>query len=393
VRIVLSVETFLPKIDGIVNIACLTLDYLSRYKIESIIVAPAQGVNDYANTPVIGIPCIVNPIYPEGRISFPTIKLYHAIRDFEPDLVHAIDPGFIGVGALISAKYLRLPTIASYHLSMSRAARDYGLGFLSSPIRRIRLWGFNEVDHALAPSRRAQRMLQENGVRRVGWWRRGVDAQRFHPRFRSNEMRNLLSDSHPEKVILLYVGRIAPEKCLHHLKQVLEEIPNTHLALIGGGPQQAELELLFKGLPVTFAGYLQGEQLSAAYASADIFAFTSAHESFGLVLAEAIASGIPVVSSRVGGAEDIIQHGETGYIFDVDDAQGFKSYIAVLATNPQVRKDMGERARQFAETLNWDEMMQELIYFYEDILREKGRNPGLSPINRPKSALLQPRRM
>jgi glycosyltransferase involved in cell wall biosynthesis len=387
-RIAFSVETFLPKIDGIVTIACLTLEYLRENGVNTILLAPQQGIREYADAPVIGVPCIVNPLYPEGRVSFPTPNTYRVIRDFHPDLVHAIDPGFIGAGALFAAKSLRVPTVASYHLSLSRAAKDYGLGFLEKPIRAMRIWGFNAVDHALAPSRQAQNLLRSGGVRRVGWWRRGVDCERFHPRFRNFEMRQRLSNGHPDDVILLYVGRLAPEKGLHLLKPLLEHISGARLALIGDGPHRGYLEGLFKGLPVVFMGYCQGEELATAYASADIFTFASSHESFGLVLAEAIASGLPVVSSRVGGADDIIQHGETGYIFDVGQMDRIEEYVYELATNEEKRKQMGLQARRFAETLKWDEIMRELIYFYEDIIREKGGNLQFTPTDRRKSPLL-----
>jgi len=390
-RIVLSVETFLPKIDGIAAITCLTLEHLQQHKIGAMLLAPEQGGREYAGAEVIGVPCVTNPWYPEGKISFPTPNVYQAIRKFKPDLLHAIDPGFIGAGALISAKFLRIPTVASYHLSLSRAAKDYGLGLLARPIRRLRVWGFNAVDHALAPSRSAQAQLRTYGVRRVGWWRRGVDSQQFHPRFRNAEMRTRLSDGNPEEVLLLYVGRLAPEKRLHLLHPVLEQNPNTHLALIGDGPARQSLVALFAGMPVTFTGYLRGDDLAAAYASADAFVFTSAHESFGLVLAEAIASGLPVLSSRVGGAEDIILHGETGYIFDVEDVASLQEYIHILVTDHEKRQAMGSRARRFAETLAWPEIMSDLIYFYEDILREKGQETEFSPSDRFQSTMLEPR--
>jgi len=390
-RIALSVETFLPKIDGIVTIACLTLDYLEQQGVKTFILAPEQGVHNYAGTPVGGVASVVNPLYPEGRISIPSFSTYCMMRDFRPDLVHAIDPGFIGLAALLSAKHLRIPTVASYHLSLSNAAKDYGLGLLEKPIRATRIWGFNAVDHALAPSRQAQRSLQSEGVRRVGWWRRGVDFKQFHPKFRSSEMRARLAQEHPEHTLLLYVGRLAPEKRLHLLKPILETIPGTHLALVGDGPHRKHLQQLFAEMPVTFTGYLTGKELAAAYASADIFVFPSHHESFGLVLAEALASGIPVVSSRVGGAEDVIHHNETGYIFDTDDISRFRHYVCTLVTDREKREQMGAKARKFAETLGWDAIMRDLIHFYEDILLEQGWDPGISSRSRPASPMLQPK--
>ncbi len=252
----------------------------------------------------------------------------------------------------------------------------------------MRVWGFNFVDFALAPSKVARRRLLQHGVHRVGHWRRGVDSQKFNPKFRSQAMREKLSNGNPDSVILLYVGRLSPEKHVHHLKTVLENNPNTCLALVGRGPKEDELRELFRDLPVNFIGYLTGEELSAAYASADIFMFTSSHEAFGLVLGEAIASGLPVVTTRVGGAEDVVEHGESGFIVEVNDALQMAKYVHVLAQDSERRIEMGQRARNIAESLQWDDMMRELIYFYEDVVRTaKGRDPGLSPRERPVSPL------
>jgi glycosyltransferase involved in cell wall biosynthesis len=392
-RIALTVETFLPKIDGIVNIACLTLDYLRQYNIEATIFAPDQGVKHYKDVPIVGLPCIVDPWYPEGKICFPTPNTtYFALRRFKPDLVHMIDPGFVGLGVGLSAKALGVPTVGSYHLSISQLARDFGLPWLEKPVRALRVWGFNYVDHALAPSKVARRRMLQHGVHRVGLWRRGVDSQKFHPRYRSQAMRERLSNGNPDAVILLYVGRLSPEKHVHHLKTVLENTPNACLALLGGGPKEQELRELFKGLPVNFVGYLTGADLAEAYASADIFVFTSSHEAFGLVLGEAIASGLPIVTTRVGGSEDVIQHATSGYIVEVNDAQQMAHYVRELALDPEKRLQMGQKAREIAESLQWDDIMRELIYFYEDVVRTAtGRDPRLSPTERPKSPLFLPK--
>ncbi|MBK8033257.1 MAG: glycosyltransferase family 1 protein [Chloroflexi bacterium] len=391
-RIALSVETFLPKIDGIVKIACLTLDYLRQYNIEAVIYAPDQGVKNYKDVPVIGLPCFVDPWYPEGKISIPTPNTYLSLRRFKPDLVHLIDPGFVGLAVGLSAKVLGVPTVGSYHLSISQIVKDFGIPLAEKPIRALRVWGFNYVDHALAPSKVARRRMLQHGVHQVGLWRRGVDSQQFHPRFRSQAMRERLSNGKPDSVILLYVGRLSPEKQVHILKKALEETPNVCLALLGGGPKEEELRELFEGLPVNFVGYLQGQELAEAYASADIFTFTSRHEAFGLVLGEAIASGLPVVTTRVGGAEDVVQHGSSGYIVEVDGVDQMADYIRELAADPDRRALMGQRARETAETLQWDDMMRELIYFYEDVVRTStGRDPRLSPQGRPKSPMFLPK--
>src|SRR5262249_6446818 len=156
---------------------------------------------------------------------------------------------------------------------------------------------------------------------KVGLWRRGVDAEQYHPRFRDAAMRDMLSDGHPDEILLLYVGRLAAEKQIEQLRPVLERVRGTRLALVGAGPYQQALGRKFAGLPVNCVGYLRGEPLAMDYASGDIFTFTSGFGGFVLVLLEAMRSGIPVVSSRVGGAQDMVQEGVSGYTFAVNDVE------------------------------------------------------------------------
>jgi glycosyltransferase involved in cell wall biosynthesis len=205
----------------------------------------------------------------------------------------------------------------------------------------------------------------------VGLWRRGVDAERFHPRYRDNEMRALLTDGHPEDTILLYVGRLSSEKQIHTLRDILQRVPNTRLALVGDGPYREHLEHIFADTPTKFMGYMTGEPLSQAYASADIFTFPSALESFGLVLIEAMAAGLPVVTSLVGGAKDIVNEGINGYTFPVGDVDGMIEGVRQIISEPGKRDEMGRAARVFAETQTWDAMMDEVVRCYRDMIAGK----------------------
>jgi glycosyltransferase involved in cell wall biosynthesis len=216
-----------------------------------------------------------------------------------------------------------------------------------------------------------QKEMRANGVKKVGLWRRGVDAEMFHPRNRDAAMRDLLTDGHPDDKLLLYVGRLAPEKQIHQIRGVLERVPGTRLALVGGGPMEASLREHFKDLPVTFAGYMKGEKLSQAYASADIFVFPSAFESFGLVILEAMASGVPVVSSRVGGAQDMIAEDVSGFTFEVNDVEGMVSGVQRIVSAPGKLDTMRLAARASAERQSWPAMMDELVDCYDALLADK----------------------
>ncbi len=367
-RVAICTETFLPKIDGIVRVTCLTLEHFQRRGIEAVVVAPEQGVSEYAGARVIGVPGVSNPFYPEGRVIFPNPDTYQRVKAFQPDIIHSFHPVMAGLAGLIIARRLKIPSVASFHLDLGKISDFYRVGFMKSPADWATTRVFNLADYTLAPSRLVQAEMRQKGIRHVGLWRRGVDADQFHPRYRDPAMRDLLSDGHPDDTILLYVGRLAVEKQLEQVRSILDRVPGTRLALVGGGPYQNDLERYFAGYPVKFAGYLTGEPLSRAYASADIFVFPSAFESFGLVVLEAMASGIPVVSSQVGGAQDMITEGVSGFTFAVNDVEALVCAVERIVTEPGRLKAMGIAARQHAEQQSWPHMMDELIECYRAVI-------------------------
>lgn len=370
-RVALFTETFLPKIDGIVTVVCLLLDHLAKRGIESVIVAPKLGCEQYNQTRVIGVNGVRFPLYPEIRVGPPTLSTYHQLKAFNPDVAHYIHPILIGVPGMLMAKRLGVPTVASFHLDVARIAHHYGMGFVEPFTDFATKVVFNAADVSLAPSKLIQRDMEGIGVRNVRLWKRGVDSEKFNPRYRNADMRAVLSDGHADQTLLLYVGRVSAEKQIDQIKAVLETVPNTRLAIIGDGPARADLEAHFAGLPVKFMGYMKGQALSEAYASADMFVFPSALETFGLVVVEAMAAGLPVVSSRVGGVRDVVEEGVTGYTFDVNDIQGMIEGVRHVATSRERITEMGHAARRFAETQSWDAMMDEVVDVYGTLMEKR----------------------
>lgn len=378
-RVALFTETFLPKVDGIVTVMCLLIDHLTERGIKTVVVAPKMGCERYNQTPVIGVPGVRFPLYPELRIGPPTVSTYHQLKAFKPDVAHFIHPVLIGIPGMLMAKRLGIPTLASFHLDVARLTHHFNLGFMEPLTDLFTKVVFNAADYSLAPSRLIQDEMLGLGVKRVGLWRRGVDAEKFNPRFRNADMRDMLSDGHPESTILLYVGRISSEKQIEHLKPVLERVPGTRLAIVGDGPARADLEKYFAGTPTKFMGYLKGQALSEAYASADIFAFPSALETFGLVVVEAMAAGLPVVASRVGGVREVVQEGRTGYTFDVGDIDTLVEGVRKIAISRERITQMGFDARAFAATQTWPAMMDEVIDLYAELLGERhGERVGVA---------------
>ncbi len=369
-RVALFTETFLPKVDGIVTVVCLLLDHLEKRGIESTIVAPKMGVEKYRSTSVIGVPGVKLPLYPELRVGPPTLSTYQQLRAFQPDIAHFIHPALIGIPGMLMARSMGIPTVASFHLDFARLAHHFNLGFMEPVTDLLTKTVFNAADRSLAPSKRIQRDMQRIGIRNVGLWGRGVDAEKFNPRYQSAAMREAMSDGHPEDTLLLYVGRVSSEKQLDQLRPILETVPGTRLAVIGDGPARGDMETYFSGTPTKFMGYMKGEALSAAYASADMFVFPSAMETFGLVVVEAMAAGLPVVASRVGGIPDVVDIGVNGYTFEVNDIAGMIDGVRQIATNRARITQMGQAARAFAESQSWDTMMDEVVDLYVTMIAE-----------------------
>ncbi len=368
-RIAIFTETFLPKVDGIVTRLKHTVEYLQRFGNQVCVFCPEGGLTEYKGAQVKGISGFPLPLYPELKLALPRPSMRDEIEAFAPDLIHVVNPAVLGLGGIYYSKALNIPLVASYHTHLPKYLEHYNLGLLEGVLWELLKAMHNNAAINLCTSTAMQQELTAHDIERVEVWQRGVDTALFRPDLRSDEMRSHLTQGHPDAPILIYIGRLSAEKEIDRIKPVLESIPGARLALVGDGPHREELVQHFEGTPTHFVGYLAGEELGAAYASADAFIFPSRTETLGLVLLEAMAAGCPVVAANAGGIPDIVTSGVNGFMFDPANEQG-----AILATQKLLgmkaeRELLRQNARMEAERWGWEASTRQLEQFYVNVLQ------------------------
>ncbi|MBN3941672.1 MAG: glycosyltransferase family 1 protein [Nostoc sp.] len=368
-RIALFTETFLPKVDGIVTRLRHTVDHLQRSGNQVLVIAPDGGITEHKGAKVYGVTGFPLPLYPELKMALPRPAIGYALEEFKPDIIHVVNPAVLGLSGIFYSKILKIPLVASYHTHLPQYLQHYGLGMLEGFLWELLKGVHNQAALNLCTSTAMIEELTAHGIERVDLWQRGVDTELFHPNLASVEMRSRLSKNHPESPLLLYVGRLSAEKEIERIKPILEAIPQARLALVGDGPHRQALQKHFAGTNTYFVGYLMGQELGSAFASADAFIFPSRTETLGLVLLEAMAAGCPVVAARSGGIPDIVTDGVNGYLFEpTADVQGALAATVRLLEQKQQRDIIRQNARQEAESWGWTAATRQLQDYYQKVI-------------------------
>lgn len=367
-RIALFTETFLPKVDGIVTRLKHTIDHLQRQGDEVLIFCPAGGLTSYRGAKIYGLSAFPLPLYPELKLALPRPEIGQQLARFRPDIIHVINPAVLGLAGIFYAKSAQIPLVASYHTHLPKYLQHYGLGMLEGLLWELLKGAHNQAQLNLCTSSAMVDELRQQGIERVDLWQRGVDTETFHPDKVNPEMRHYLSQGEPNSRLLLYVGRLGAEKEIEQIKPILAAIPGARLAIVGNGPHRSCLESHFADTPTHFVGYLEGERLAAAYASADAFIFPSRTETLGLVLLEAMAAGCPTIAARSGGIPDIVTDGKNGYLFDPQDPQGAIVATQQLFATPESSRTLRHNARAEAECWGWSSATAQLQRYYRQVV-------------------------
>jgi glycosyltransferase involved in cell wall biosynthesis len=270
-------------------------------------------------------------------------------------------------GSLLLAGMLHAPYLATaHHHAGSRAGLHELETAFSEALERYVDWFYRQCDTVLAPTHAVAHELSARGVgTHLGVWARGVDAQLFAPGRRCADLRAELLDG--GRFLLLSVGRVSPEKRLDVLlaafARLRKRIDGARLVIVGEGPARASLESVAPE-GVSFLGEVRGERLAQVFASADVFCFSSTTDTFGQVLIEAGASGLPVVAAAAGGAPEVVQHGKTGLLVTPDDAEELADALGRLAVDDELRRRLGRGGRVNALGRTWARSFIELRTAY-----------------------------
>ena len=364
-RIALFTDVFLPNVDGVVTRLLRTLDELGELGHDVVVLTPGNPPGRYGPHRVTRARSVAFPWYPDIRGGLPTPRVERAVTAFRPDVVHAVNPVWFGAWGALSARRRNLPLLASFHTDVPQYMSALGLGPLRGAVERWIRATHNLAQVNLCTSGPMMERAARMGVQDVALWPKGVDTRLFSPAKASPAMRRRLTGGHPGQRLVLSVGRLSKEKNLEALLDPLRRLPGTRLAVVGDGPHRAELERRFAGTPTVFPGPLAGEELAAAYASADVFAFPSTTETLGLVALESLASGVPVVGARAGGIPFAVDDGRTGLLAAPGDTGGFTAHLARLLDDEPLRARMGAAGRADAEGHGWRAATEALVASYK----------------------------
>jgi len=298
------------------------------------------------------------PEYELQQLSFPPIL--HMIDWLERERITELivsTPGPVGLVGLLAAKTLGLRTVGIYHTDFPQYVRILTDDSVMETLTwNFMHWFYSQLDVVFVNSEDYRKCWIDRGIpaERLEILPRGLDIELFHPRRRSDDFWTSRGVK-PGETKLLFVGRISKEKNLDLIvasyRKLRERGIPARAIFVGDGPYLENMKsLLPDGI---FTGYMAGEELATAYASADIFVFPSTTDTFGNVVIEAHASGVPAIVSDVGGPRDLVTEGVDGYITHAGDAEQFTDAVEALATDESKRQEFGRAARRKVESRDW----------------------------------------
>ncbi len=370
-KVALFADTFLPQVNGVTNTLLHLLEHFDKKGVDTKLFVPKYETgNDYDAERFYSIKFF---LYPDARIAFPNFfRINAALADFKPDVVHNMTEFFMGTTGLGYGRAHGVPSISNYTTNFSQYADYYKLFILKPTIWNWMRWFHTQSILTLCPSKSAQNILKSHGITNTGIFSRGIDSKRFHPMYRRTALRDHLGIT--DKTAFLYVGRISVEKNLDMLGEAYRILKQKYgnsaaLVITGDGPYIEKCRRTFPDDTV-FTGLKTGRELSEIYASCDVFVCPSSTETFGNVVLEAMASGLPVIGSDTGGVGELIENGSSGLSFSPEDSASLAQKMENLMQDPALSAILKKNGRAFAQSRSWDCIIGGLIDTYHTVIQK-----------------------
>jgi glycosyltransferase involved in cell wall biosynthesis len=383
-RVLFCTDTYPPQVNGVSVVTAISVAGLQARGWTCGVVSPRYpkpyGEAFAADAPGLSavhahlkLPSVPLPRYPENRISVPLYGRVLALaKEFRPHLVHCETEFVIGRLGQRVTEELGVPAVSSYHTDFSRYTESYGVGWLRPTVSGWLARFHQRSARVYTPSEPARQELRRMGVADVEVWGRGTDIAQFHPAKRSASLRQRLGVD--DTFVFLHVGRMAAEKnvpllvdAFRAFRAVRPEV-RASLLIAGDGPELAALKRRASG-EVRFLGNLhRHDALPPLYASADAFVFASETETLGLVITEAMASGLPVLAAPAGGVADNLRNGDNGLAFAAGDVGGLAALMGRIVDDSALRRRLSAGARAWAESRSWDAELDRLDASYREVI-------------------------
>ncbi|HZP60474.1 MAG TPA: glycosyltransferase family 1 protein [Opitutaceae bacterium] len=358
-KIALVTETFPPEINGVAMTLQRLVGGLAQRGHEVTVLRPRQGA---ADAPTGGVwreelfPSLPIPGYAFLRLGLPARRrLAEQWRRQRPDLVHVATEGPLGYSAIRAARALGLPVSSSFHTNFHAYSRYYGIGFLTRAALAYLRHFHNRTLATFAPTAELNQQLARSGFARLRLLARGVDTALFSPTRRREDLRAQWGLG-PDDLAVVHVSRLAAEKNYPLLFAAFAAIraaqPRAKLVLVSDGPLRRKLQRAHS--EAHFTGFLEAGALAEHYASSDLFLYPSLTETFGNVVLEAMASGLPVAAFNYAAAARFIRHGENGWLVPFGDRRAFLAGAQTLSADAALRRRLGAAARAAVETVPWE---------------------------------------
>lgn len=369
-RIAFFNASLIEEQDGVTRVLYKFIKSARQRGIETMAFGAALPPDHHRILKMVKVRSIKFPLHKAYPLALPDqTKIADELDRFNPSIIHINSPCPLGFAAMKYSRKNGIPIVATYHTHFPAYLRYYKLKGFKNIVWNLMRELYNNIDRTFVPTEGILKELKSHGIRHLTHLPNGIDTSEFNPSHFSADWRDKVNGR--DKKVLLFVSRLVWEKNIEVLAKAYNILRNKRddfsMVVVGDGHARFELERRMK--EAYFLGFQKGKDLQTAYSSSDIFLFPSTTETFGLVTAEAMASGLVPVAAKAGGAPGIIDDGINGILVQPDSSNELAEKVELLLDNNQLRRNMSKNGIIKANSFDWELILHNLFKHYEDVIK------------------------